>query len=154
MTLQSLRADLFAYGTKMMFAKRLIAATLLSSCSQPQITIEPCLLGQRLAFKVLDAPRGFSSITPHVSSIVIHEPWAEPAWKAQIPSKTSDKSTEVQSATRIILYGHVPRGWEITVTPQVLMRGRKYYVMFESDAGLGMTEMTEGAKLSSCNIAG
>ncbi len=153
MIISKFRANLFAYGTKMRYVEGLVAAAFLSSCSQPQITIEPCLLGQRLAFKVLDAPRGFWSITPHVSSIVIHEPWADPVWKAQISQKTSGGSTEVKPATRIILYGQVPRGWEITVKPQVLERGRKYYVQFDSDAGLGIVEMTGGAQLGLCNIA-
>ena len=136
----------------MKYAKALLASALLGSCSQPQITIEPCLLDQRLAFKVLDAPRGFWSITPHVSSIVIHEPWADPAWKAQIPQKTYGDLTEVKPATRIIFYGQVPRGWEITVKPQFLKRGRKYYVQFDSDAGLGIAEMTAGTQLGLCNI--
>jgi hypothetical protein len=151
--ISNFRADLFACGTKMRYAGGLVAAAFLSSCSQPQITIEPCLLGQRLAFKVLDAPRGFWSITPQVFSIVIHEPWADPAWKAQIPRKTSGDSTEVKPATRIILYGQVPRGWETTVKPQVLKRGHKYYVQFDSDAGLGIVEMTAGAQLGLCNKA-
>jgi hypothetical protein len=51
------------------------------------------------------------------------------------------------------LYGEVPRGWETTVKPQVLKRGRKYYVQFDSDAGLGIVEMTAGAQLGLCNKA-
>ena len=145
--------DFAGYGTKMRYTKGLVAAAFLGSCSQPQITIEPCLIGQRLAFKVLDAPRGFWSITPNVSSIIVYEPWADPAWKAQIPRKTSGNLTEVKPATRIILYGQVPQGWEITVKPQVLKRGRKYYVRFDSDAGLGIAEMAAGAQLGLCNIA-
>ena len=88
-----------------------------------------------------------------MSSIVIHEPWADPAWKAQIPRKASGDSTEVKPATRIILYGQVPQGWETTVKPQVLKRGRKYYVQFDSDSGLGIVEMTAGAQLGLCNKA-
>jgi hypothetical protein len=149
----NLRAEMLSYCTKIRLATGMFAATLLGGCSQPQITIEPCLLGQTLAFQILDAPRFFFSVTPKISSILVQEAWGDPAWQTEIPRKASGETANVKPRTRIILYGQALPGWQITVKPIMLERGRKYFAIFESDTGHGLLEMTAGAAFGTCKTA-
>jgi hypothetical protein len=154
MMLSNLRGKLLPYGPKIRIAKGMVAVALVSSCSQPQINIEPCLLGKSLAFHIPDAPRYFTKITPKVSSVRVQESWGDPAWQAQIPADNSDPTIEARPATRIILYGQAMPGWEVTLKPRALKVGRRYIIIFGSDAGEGLMDMIAGAPLSPCPTAG
>jgi hypothetical protein len=151
--LRNLRGKLLPYGPKIRTAKGVVAVALLSSCSQPQITIEPCLLGKSLAFHILDAPRYFMKLTPKVSSVRVQEAWGDPTWQAKIPVQKSNAAIGARPATRIILYGQAMPGWEVTLKPRALKVGRRYVIVFESDAGEGLMDMIAGARLAACPTA-
>ena len=152
--LSNLRGKLLPYGPKIRIAKGMVAVALVSSCSQPQINIKPCLLGKSLAFHIPDAPRYFTKITPKVSSVRVQESWGDPAWQAQIPADNSDPTIEARPATRIILYGQSMPGWEVTLKPRALKVGGRYIIIFGSDAGEGLMDMIAGARLAPCPTAG
>jgi len=134
----------------MRWARALVAATLLASCSQPRIDVEPCLLGKRLAFQIKPAKRFWWTVTPHISSIQVIERWKDPVWDTYVPYDTIEHKREAQVAGRLIAYGEVFDGWIIKARAKALAKGHNYFFRFGSDPGEGIFEMIVGGRLNPC----
>ena len=137
----------------MRWAGALVATSVLASCSQPRIDVEPCLLGKRLAFQIKPAKRFWWTVTPHISSIQVIERWKDPVWETYIPYDTIEHKREAQVAGRLIVYGEVFDGWIIKASAKALTKVHNYFFRFGSDPGEGMFEMIVGDRLSPCSTA-
>ncbi|MBD8552546.1 hypothetical protein [Sphingomonas sp. CFBP 8764] len=132
----------------MKWARALVAASLLASCFQPRIAIEPCLLGKRLAFQIKPAKRFWWTVTPYISSIQVIERWKDPVWETYIPYGTFEHKRDARVAGRLIVYGDVFDGWIIKASAKELTKSQLYIMRFESEPGEVMFEMIVGDRIS------